>query len=51
MPELFPPVAYSRLPTRMFTKGKDTGLSFQVRNKKKKGVLSAASVGARSMCC
>ncbi|CAM9586597.1 unnamed protein product [Scytosiphon promiscuus] len=29
VPELFPPVAYSRLPTRMFTKGQDTGLSFQ----------------------
>lgn len=30
VPELFPPVAYSRLPTRSFTKGIDTGLVFQV---------------------
>eukprot|EP00903_Cladosiphon_okamuranus_P020640 g18950.t1 len=29
VPELFPPVAYSRLPTRSFTKGIDTGLVFQ----------------------
>jgi len=31
VPELFPPVAYSRLPKREFTKGIDTGLVFQVR--------------------
>lgn len=30
VPELFPPVAYSRLPTRFFTNGNDTGLAFQV---------------------
>ncbi|CAM9761331.1 unnamed protein product, partial [Ectocarpus sp. 4 AP-2014] len=29
VPKLYPPVAYSRLPTRMFTKGTDTGLVFQ----------------------
>ena len=30
VPELFPPVAYSRLPKREFTRGTDTGLVFQV---------------------
>lgn len=30
IPDIHPPVAYSRLPTNLFTKGTDTGLSFQV---------------------
>lgn len=29
LPKMSPPVAYSHLPTYMFTKGTDTGLSFQ----------------------
>lgn len=33
VPELFPPVAYSRLPTMSFTQGTDTGLVFQVRRR------------------
>ena len=33
VPELFPPVAYSRLPTRLFSTGTDTGLAFQVNQR------------------